>query len=78
VLVGPHTYNFTQATEDALACGAARRITDADEAARTMQNLLADGAALAAMREAAVEFFQAHRGATARTMALVKESCPAR
>jgi 3-deoxy-D-manno-octulosonic-acid transferase len=73
VLVGPHTYNFTQATEDALACGAARRITDADEAVRTMQNLLADRAALAAMREAAVEFSQAHRGATARTMALVKE-----
>jgi 3-deoxy-D-manno-octulosonic-acid transferase len=76
VLVGPHTYNFTQATEDALACGAARRIADADEAMRTMRTLLADQAALAAMREAAMAFSQAHRGATARTMALVKESYP--
>jgi 3-deoxy-D-manno-octulosonic-acid transferase len=73
VLVGPHTYNFTQATEDALACGAARRITDAGEAMQTLQKLLADPTALATMREAAVAFSQAHRGATARTIVLVKE-----
>jgi 3-deoxy-D-manno-octulosonic-acid transferase len=80
-LVGPHTYNFAQATEDALVCGAARRVTDADEAARTAGELLADRAALAAMRDAAAEFSQAHRGATARTLALIREigagGCPA-
>jgi 3-deoxy-D-manno-octulosonic-acid transferase len=73
VLVGPHTHNFAQATEDALACGAARRVADAKDAAQTAQALLADRAALTAMREAASEFSQAHRGATARTMALVRE-----
>ena len=74
VLVGPHTYNFAQATEDALACGAAQRVADATDAAETAKRLLTGKAALAAMREAAVEFSQAHRGATARTIALVKES----
>ncbi|MDR3221089.1 MAG: lipid IV(A) 3-deoxy-D-manno-octulosonic acid transferase [Candidatus Accumulibacter sp.] len=73
VLVGPHTYNFAQAAEDALACGAARRVADAADAARTAQGLLADRAALAAMRQAALEFSQAHRGATARTIAVIKE-----
>jgi 3-deoxy-D-manno-octulosonic-acid transferase len=72
-LVWPHTYNFAQATEDALACGAARRVTDAGDAARTARELLADRAALAAMRGAAAEFSQAHRGATARTLALIGE-----
>jgi 3-deoxy-D-manno-octulosonic-acid transferase len=75
VLVGPHTYNFAQATEDALAIGAAKRVADAGDAARTAQGLLADRVELAAMRRAAAEFSQAHRGATARTIALVKEFC---
>jgi 3-deoxy-D-manno-octulosonic-acid transferase len=73
VLVGPHTYNFAQATEDALACGAARRVADATDAAATAKQLLIEKTTLAAMREAAVEFSRAHRGATARTIALIKE-----
>jgi 3-deoxy-D-manno-octulosonic-acid transferase len=72
-LVGPHTYNFAQATEDALSCGAARRVADAGDAARTTQGLLADRTALATMREAAAEFSRTHRGATARTLALIDE-----
>ena len=72
VLVGPHTYNFAQATEDALACGAARRIADAPDAAAAVEKLLRDKESLTSMREAALRFSQAHRGATARTMALVK------
>ena len=73
VLVGPHTYNFAQATEDALACGAARRIADAEAAADEVKRLLEDGAMRQMMREAATGFSQAHRGATARTMALIRE-----
>jgi 3-deoxy-D-manno-octulosonic-acid transferase len=73
VLVGPHTYNFAQATEDSLAAGAARRVADAAEAAETAQRLLDDPAARQAMRSAALQFSQAHRGATARTMALIGE-----
>ncbi|MDR0576301.1 MAG: lipid IV(A) 3-deoxy-D-manno-octulosonic acid transferase [Candidatus Accumulibacter sp.] len=72
-LAGPHTYNFAQATEDAISCGAARRVADAADAARTARELCADPAALAAMRRAAAEFSRAHRGATARTLAIVRE-----
>ncbi len=73
VLVGPHSFNFAQATEDAIACGAAQRISDVDDAARTAEKLLDDGDALQAMRAAATSFSQAHRGATARTVALIRE-----
>lgn len=73
VLVGPHTFNFAQAAEDAVACGAALRVIDADGAARAAENLLKNRAALEAMRRAATEFSQVHRGATARTMALIRE-----
>ncbi|MDR3298483.1 MAG: lipid IV(A) 3-deoxy-D-manno-octulosonic acid transferase [Candidatus Accumulibacter sp.] len=72
-LIGQHTYNFAQAAEDALACGAARRVADADDALRTMQALLADRVASAAMRQAAKAFSQAHRGAAEKTIAIVKE-----
>ena len=61
VLVGPHTYNFAQATEDALACGAAQRFSDADEAAQSAARLLTDAPALKVMRQAAIDFSQAHR-----------------
>ena len=53
--------------------GAAQRITDANDAATTVQRLLENAGELAAMRTAAKEFSQAHRGATARTMALIRE-----
>ena len=71
VLVGPHTYNFAQATEDALACGAAQRVDDALGAAESVESLLAEKKSLTAMRDAAARFSSAHRGATARTMALI-------
>ena len=78
VLVGPHTFNFAQATDDAMTCGAARRIDDADAAAAEAARLLANRDELKRMREAALEFSQAHRGATARTVALIQEITSAR
>ena len=73
VLVGPHSYNFAQATEDAIACGAARRVADIDAAANAVRDLLGNREDLQAMRRAAATFSQAHRGATARTVALIKD-----
>ena len=73
VLVGPHTFNFAQATEDALACGAAKRVADAADAASCVKRLLADTKALQTMREAAISFSQEHRGATDRTIALIRK-----
>jgi len=65
VLMGPHTFNFAAAAEDALAAGAARRLPDLAAA-------VAAGAALAvaperhAMVQQAQAFAHAHRGAAER------------
>jgi 3-deoxy-D-manno-octulosonic-acid transferase len=73
LLLGPHTFNFAQASEDAIACGAARRVLDAGEAALVASELFAQPADLLAMHTAATAFSQAHRGATARTVALIEK-----
>ena len=72
VLVGPHTFNFTQATEDAIEAGAARRVADPAALAMQVKQLFSDQAELAAMRHAAISFAVVHRGATARTLALIQ------
>ncbi|WP_300451635.1 lipid IV(A) 3-deoxy-D-manno-octulosonic acid transferase [Accumulibacter sp.] len=72
VLLGPHTFNFAQASEDAIACGAAHRVPDAGRAALVVGELLRDRQRLGQMRVAAVRFSEAHRGATERTVALVR------
>jgi len=71
VLVGQHTWNFAQAADDAVASGAAWRIADADDLAPTLGHLLASPEARIDMREKAQAFAAAHRGATARTVALL-------
>lgn len=72
VLIGPHTFNFAQVTEDAIAAGAALRASDVTSAASEASRLLADPATLKAMADAGRAFAQAHRGATERTMALIE------
>ncbi|MCY1369295.1 hypothetical protein D9M69_563290 [compost metagenome] len=69
VLIGPHTFNFAQATEDAIAAGACLRVDNADELVRTAGSVLADRARLADMRAHAQTFAGLHRGATVRTLA---------
>lgn len=73
VVVGPHTFNFLQATTDAIAAGAALRVADEAALAETLRQLLADAEKLAAMRQAAGDFAQAHRGATQRTLAFIEQ-----
>ena len=72
VLLGPHTFNFAQASADAVGCGAAYRIADADAAVAVAAELLQQPQALANMRAAASRFSQAHRGAAERTAALIE------
>ncbi|WP_019141882.1 lipid IV(A) 3-deoxy-D-manno-octulosonic acid transferase [Noviherbaspirillum massiliense] len=72
VLIGPHTFNFSVVSEDAIAAGAALRIADSEEMLRQALRLLEDGDARAAMGERAQAFAQHHRGATARTLALLQ------
>lgn len=72
VVVGPHTFNFAQATDDAVAAGAALRAADAQDMASTVAALLDDDKRRQAMSAAGLAFAETHRGATARCMALIE------
>ena len=72
VVLGPHTFNFAQVADLAIAAGAARRAGDVDEGMRVAVGLLADGVARGAVGAAGKQFAAAHRGATARTMEIVE------
>ncbi len=71
ILIGPSTRNFADAARAAIECGAARSIVDADDLTRQALALLRDEATRAAMGRAGRDFAARHRGATARTMALI-------
>ena len=75
VLIGTHTFNFAEATELAVAEGAAVRVADggelAGELASELERLFEDPAHREAMAQAGLRFSRQHRGATARLMALV-------
>ena len=64
VLIGPHTYNFTQASQLAVECGAAVRIQNSADLAHNLQNLLTHPDQLIKMSQASLHFVRAHRGAT--------------
>ena len=72
VAIGPSTFNFAQAAEEAVRAGAAIKVPDADAVVRETARLLADADARRGMAEAGKRFCAAHRGATERTMALVE------
>jgi len=74
VLVGPHTFNFLQATQDAIAAGAARRVDDAAALGEAVAGLLREREALAAMRRAASEFAAAHQGAAQRMLDFIERT----
>ncbi|MBL8380526.1 MAG: lipid IV(A) 3-deoxy-D-manno-octulosonic acid transferase [Burkholderiales bacterium] len=76
VVVGPHTYNFADAAEAAIATGAALRVADADALASTVGELLGDDERRRAMASAALAFAAAHRGAGRRTLALIEPLLP--
>jgi 3-deoxy-D-manno-octulosonic-acid transferase len=65
-LVGPHMFNFAEATRNALAVGAALEVADASAMVDATAALLADPARRHQMREAALAFHAAHRGAADR------------
>ncbi len=76
-LVGPHTFNFLQATADAIAAGAARRVDDVDGLAAAINRAFGNAGDLEEMRAAAGRFAAAHRGATARTVGLIRAALTA-
>ncbi|KWO83578.1 3-deoxy-D-manno-octulosonic acid transferase [Burkholderia ubonensis] len=77
VLIGPHVFNFTQATADAVAAGAAQQVQDPADLARVLDALFADKARRIAMGAAGAAFAARHRGATARTVDVLAALLPA-
>lgn len=77
VLIGPHTFNFAQATDDAIAAGACLRIDSAEQLMHTAAVLLSDRERLARMQTQARAFAGEHRGATARTVEALVPALPA-
>lgn len=72
VVVGPHMFNFAQATDDALAAGAAARATGPEELASMVVALLDDPQARRRMADAGRAYAALHRGATGRCIALIE------
>jgi 3-deoxy-D-manno-octulosonic-acid transferase len=71
VLIGSHTYNFAQATEMAIACGAAMQIANADELVRQLNLLLHDAIRLAKLGQAGLQFVKDNQGATEHAATLI-------
>jgi len=76
VIVGPHTYNFSEAADGAVAAGAAIRVRDAAEALLAAAGL--DHVEREAMGRRAAQFVEAHRGAVSRLMDWIDEVAAAR
>ncbi len=74
ILIGPSTRNFAEVAREAIACGAARSIGDADDLLTQVNALLADADRRRQMSDAGRAFAERHRGATARTMDLITEA----
>lgn len=71
VLVGPHTFNFDEATERAIEAGAALRVADAKNLAAAVSGLLSDPVRARKIGDNGRRFTDAHRGATEKTMRLL-------
>lgn len=71
VLIGPHTWNFRDAADQAVAAGAAIRVQDAAELMRVVADLSVMPDRRQAMARAGVAFTRKHQGATERVMALL-------
>jgi 3-deoxy-D-manno-octulosonic-acid transferase len=73
VLVGEHTFNFLQATAEAVEAGAALRVADAAALMSEAARLLRDDTERARMGGQALAFAGRHRGATVRTVELLRQ-----
>jgi 3-deoxy-D-manno-octulosonic-acid transferase len=76
VLLGAHTFNFQQASQDAIDCGAAIRVDGSGllstALAAAINRILQDKQQRQAMGEAALRYAADYRGATTRILAALK------
>jgi len=76
VLLGPSVFNFAQAAELALACGAAQQHENAGQLVQAAGQLLEDFTTRQAMGQAGRAFAEAHRGATQRLLDYLVRKAP--
>ncbi len=67
MVLGPHTFNFAQASQTACEVGAAFRVLDMEQGVQLATALARDAEGLARARQAALAFAQSHRGAAQAT-----------
>ena len=77
VLLGPHTFNFSDASRGAIEAGAAQLVRDADALVAGVAALLGDPARRAAMSAAARAFTALHAGAADRLWSWLAPRLPA-
>jgi 3-deoxy-D-manno-octulosonic-acid transferase len=73
ILIGEHTFNFTDASNDAITAGAALRVKNAEDLLQKVDELLKNKVSLVSMQQAALNFSSAYAGATERQMALIQQ-----
>ena len=73
ILIGEHTFNFAEASNNAVTAGAAIRVKDADDLMQKVNELLKSKTKLASMQQATLRFSATYTGATVRLMALIKQ-----
>jgi 3-deoxy-D-manno-octulosonic-acid transferase len=73
VVLGPHTYNFEEAAEQAVEAGAAIRVRTAEDAIEAALGIAERPDLRHDMEACAIAFSRAHQGATQRVMALIEE-----
>lgn len=73
ILIGPHTFNFAEASRDALAAGAAFLVKDAASLKERILELSNNIALRQLMAKSALDFSSASAGATARLMKLIEK-----
>jgi 3-deoxy-D-manno-octulosonic-acid transferase len=71
VVVGPHTFNFEEATEQAIEAGAAIRVDDTKMLTKIVSKLLQDPEQAMIIGNKGRQFMEVHRGATLKTLEMV-------
>ncbi|MEO8390089.1 3-deoxy-D-manno-octulosonic acid transferase [Polaromonas sp.] len=72
VVMGPHTFNFTEAAELAVEEGAARRVVDMEQGVRAARKLMDRPDARAQAVAAGLAFADRNRGATGKTVSALE------
>jgi len=73
VLVGPHMYNFEEATRLAVTAGAAIQVLDVEGLIFEFQRFFNDPVAQITMREQCINFVANNRGATEKSLQLIRQ-----